>query len=1300
MATYTYLPWVRQGLIGAVAGKPLPPGAVTAGAVKEGRIELQVHANVAGKTVAMAAQTVGVLLFGARDVTGFDARQVIRTDPPHLTSDFEPNYFPLIEFDRPDFPWLFTPAAPDSHDHLQPWICLIVVERRDGVEIIFQEGQPLPVLTIAHGASKELPNLSEAWAWAHAQISTDGEVSTALESQPERTLARLICPRHLKGKTAYYACVVPTYKGGVQAGLGEPVIDATVQGDAWDLDTLAVAPSPDSIRLPVYYHWEFATGAQGDFEALVWQLEHRQLSFEEVGTRKLDISHAGYDLPAGDAVDLAGVLGPQAQADMVGPSIDYQKRLQVLLNETEIPSQPVLPHETTLPSQPVLPPPIYGRWAAAQRAIPDTIRPGLPRDRAWLRAINLEPRYRVAAGLGAQIVRDQQEQLMASAWEQVGDIERANQILRQAQLACAASTSIYQERLVKLDAPTFLLITGAVHSRVRLASTQTARGAIQASNLPVAATSAQFRRMLRPRGVIARRFGIANLTNRNTLIARLNLDDLHAAPRSWPTPDGMVTMKDLLDRRPCQVAPQTLAQAAIDAWPPEQLITMIKQAFMIFDNGRAEISGFSQETQEQLEQAAKHLSDAYTQLIAYVTEVGQTDKADVKLILFFYKPALTHIAEAWSIIRVVSSFQPKPPPIITDLEMVMKPLPPPEQLITMSEQAFMVFDKGRAEISGFSQETQEQLEQAEKRLSYAHAQLTAYVTEIGQPGSVNVKLFLSLYKPALMLIAEACWLVARVAGSFQSTPPPIITDLAVSIKPLPLPPPEQLITMIEQAFMVFDHGRTEIGGFSQETQAQLEEAAKDLFHAREQLTAYMTEIGQPGSNLELFLSLYKPALMLIAKACWLVARVVSRFQLNPPAIITDMEVAMKPLLPADELRTFLFRLAALEHLQQVEPCDDATPPTKPLLNLELFQLDVRAKLNPAVTIATRVGMLIQAPGWKADDLDFVLAAPDFPAPMYKELAKLSQEWMLPGLERIPQNTLTLVESNNRFIEAFMVGLNHEMSRELLWRGYPTDQRGTYFRQFWDASGRFPVARNAAERKDNLEKGKDIPPIHEWGDAALGNNFGKQRAGAGSLVPAPAIAQIVLLIRGDLLRRYPRASIFMVKAKWDGAKRTPVDLTDHTDDKDETKVVYPLFHGELSPDITFLGFPLSIAEAIGDDEASAAKPGWFIVIQQPPTEPRYGLDETLGQSTASWRDLAWPHINLEPNYDYIKLSRGLMPSFLSTAQIAPPGEPIPTAWQWLSRTSTTDSAQLTCITLQGPVRISIHASDLLQASDLL
>ena len=54
---------------------------------------------------------VPLRLYGPGDVIGIDPRAVLRTDPPRGTADFEPNYLACIEFDTPDFPWLFTPAA-------------------------------------------------------------------------------------------------------------------------------------------------------------------------------------------------------------------------------------------------------------------------------------------------------------------------------------------------------------------------------------------------------------------------------------------------------------------------------------------------------------------------------------------------------------------------------------------------------------------------------------------------------------------------------------------------------------------------------------------------------------------------------------------------------------------------------------------------------------------------------------------------------------------------------------------------------------------------------------------------------------------------------------------------------------------------------------------------------------------------------------------------------------------------------------------------------------------------------------
>ena len=82
----------------------------------------------------------------------------------------------------------------------------------------------------------------------------------------------------------------------------------------------------------------------------------------------------------------------------------------------------------------------------------------------------------------------------------------------------------------------------------------------------------------------------------------------------------------------------------------------------------------------------------------------------------------------------------------------------------------------------------------------------------------------------------------------------------------------------------------------------------------------------------------------------------------------------------------------------------------------------------------------------------ILAHPQFPAPMSERLMELAPEFLLPGLEHVPPNSVTLVQPNSRFIEAFMIGLNHEMGRELLWREYPTDRRGCYFRFFWNRRG--------------------------------------------------------------------------------------------------------------------------------------------------------------------------------------------------------------------------------------------------------
>ena len=87
--------------------------------------------------------------------------------------------------------------------------------------------------------------------------------------------------------------------------------------------------------------------------------------------------------------------------------------------------------------------------------------------------------------------------------------------------------------------------------------------------------------------------------------------------------------------------------------------------------------------------------------------------------------------------------------------------------------------------------------------------------------------------------------------------------------------------------------------------------------------------------------------------------------------------------------------------------------------------------------------------------------------------------------------------------------------------------------------------------------RDIKPVHTW-DGELGEH----RPGDFD----PEREQLVLLVRGDLLRKYPTAVIYAEKARrtGPGGAREP----------DSATVKLPLFRGTLPPDVTFVGFDLT------------------------------------------------------------------------------------------------------------------------------
>ena len=57
--------------------------------------------------------------------------------------------------------------------------------------------------------------------------------------------------------------------------------------------------------------------------------------------------------------------------------------------------------------------------------------------------LNLDPRFRVAAGIGTRVVQDQQEKYMDAAWEQIGEVLEAQRRIRLGQFGLQVSDIWY-----------------------------------------------------------------------------------------------------------------------------------------------------------------------------------------------------------------------------------------------------------------------------------------------------------------------------------------------------------------------------------------------------------------------------------------------------------------------------------------------------------------------------------------------------------------------------------------------------------------------------------------------------------------------------------------------------------------------------------------------------------------------------------------------------------------------------------------------------------------------------------------
>jgi hypothetical protein len=194
--------------------------------------------------------------------------------------------------------------------------------------------------------------------------------------------------------------------------------------------------------------------------------------------------------------------------------------------------------------------------------------------------------------------------------------------------------------------------------------------------------------------------------------------------------------------------------------------------------------------------------------------------------------------------------------------------------------------------------------------------------------------------------------------------------------------------------------------------------------------------------------------------------------------------------------------------------------------------------------------------------------------MYEALEQYDMDWLVPGLGLLPATDfVTVLSTNNEFTESFLVGLSDEMGRELLWRGYPTDQRGTYFHRFWN------------RRSDELAK-----PVHQFTRTPLGSHI---TLGTGDGA-ANKTGKAVIVVKSELVRRFPDLIVQAAKNQA-GAGEEPVF------EKEGSPAILAteLFSVPLQPDITLVGLDLT-PQQLNDDD-------WWILIAEHPGATRFGRD---------------------------------------------------------------------------------------------
>jgi hypothetical protein len=202
--------------------------------------------------------------------------------------------------------------------------------------------------------------------------------------------------------------------------------------------------------------------------------------------------------------------------------------------------------------------------------------------------------------------------------------------------------------------------------------------------------------------------------------------------------------------------------------------------------------------------------------------------------------------------------------------------------------------------------------------------------------------------------------------------------------------------------------------------------------------------------------------------------------------------------------------------------------------------------------------------------------PGLAIPVWRRLAAIAPDWLLPGVGELGEDSVIALGTNPVFVDALLTGLNHKLLEEARWRNLRVATGCTPVRTFW-----FRADGTGGDLVD------DVVGIQRW---PTGSELGDPSHRPTGLTGA----DLVLVFRGRLFERYPDTLLYLVS------------------DPDDAEGTLPTFQGRIGADVTYFGF-------VGVDPESVT--GRWVVLEEPPSGVRFRNDAVEADNAADGAEFA-------------------------------------------------------------------------------